>query len=75
MHTYTHTYIIYIYTSVKARQNNGFKYCCILYVNPLWTKFFFRRFLGHSLIKIVSFHLQTHRRDAHRKFFDDPFLK
>ena len=39
----------YINTSVEARYNNGFKYRCILYVNPLWTKFFFRRFSGHSL--------------------------
>ena len=36
-------------TSVEVRQNNGLKYCCILYVNPLWTKFFFRRFSGYNL--------------------------
>ena len=43
--------------------------------NPLWTEFFFfRRFSGHKP-KIGSFRLPTHRRDAHRKFFDDPFLK
>ena len=36
--------------------------------------FFFRRFSGHNL-KIGSFRLPTHRRDAHRKFFfDGPFL-
>ena len=32
---------------------------------------FFRSFSGH---KIGSFRLQTHSRDAHKKFFDDPFL-
>ena len=25
--------VVYFRTSVKARYNNGFKYCCILYVN------------------------------------------
>ena len=37
--------------------------------NPLWRLFFFHRFSGHNLIKIGSFRLPTHRRDAHRKFF------
>ena len=31
--------------------------------------YFFRRFSGHNLIKIGSFRLPTHRRDAHRIFF------
>ena len=26
----------YKYTILEARLNNGFKYCCILYVNPLF---------------------------------------
>ena len=44
------------------------------HINPLWTKFLFRRFSGH-LTKIGSFRLPTHRRDAHTNFFYDPFLK
>ena len=35
---------------------------------------FFRRFSGHNL-RYSSFRLPTHRREAHRKIFDDPFLK
>ena len=42
-------------------------------VNPLWTKFFFSLLFGTQL-KIGSFHLPTHRRDAHMIFFDDPFF-
>ena len=53
--------------------------CCTLYLvfytylfNPLWTKFFFSSFCWP---KMVSSRLQTHRRDAHRKFFRWSLLK
>ena len=41
--------------------------------NPLPPEFFFLLFFG-TYPKIGSFRLPTHSRDAHRKFFDDPFL-
>ena len=43
-------------------------------INPLPPElFFFSSFFG-TKPKIDSFRLPTHSRDAHRKFFDDPFL-
>ena len=41
----------------------------IVFLNPLPAEFCFRRFTGPN-----SFGLPTHSRDAHRKFFDDPFF-
>ena len=43
-------------------------------LNPLWTKFFFSSFFG-TWPKTGSFHLPTHRREAHRKFFWWSLLK
>ena len=42
--------------------------------NPLLPEFFFSSFFG-THPKIGSFCLPTRNRDAHRKYFDDPFLK
>ena len=43
-------------------------------INTLWTELFFSSFFG-TYPKIGSFHLPTHRRDAHRKFFWWSLLK
>ena len=37
--------------------------------------YFFRRISAHTLRYIGAFRLPIHRREAHRNFFDDPFLR
>ena len=58
--------------SIETRQTFGLiqKYYLTLYgPNSVFSTFF------GTKPKIGSFRLPTHRSDAHRKFFDDPFLK
>ena len=43
-------------------------------VNPLLSEFFFFSYFFGTKPKIGSFRLPIYSRDAHRKFFDDPFL-
>ena len=42
-------------------------------INPFVPEFFFPSFFV-TWLRIGSFRLPTHSRDAHRKFFEDPFL-
>ena len=44
-----------------------------IFINPLPPEFFLPSFFG-TYPKIGSIRLPTRSRDAHRKFFDDPFL-
>ena len=46
----------------------------IMIINPLWTKFFFRRFTGHNL-RYVLFVYRLIGAAFIGNFFDDPFLK
>ena len=67
IHTYTY---IYIYNSInKGYWKSTTKNICFLYflLTLYGPNSFFRRFSG-----LIG---ATHRRDAHRKFFDDSFLK
>ena len=47
---------------------------CFMILNPLWTKFFFRRFFGHDL-RYPLFVYRLIGTTLKGNFFDNPFLK
>ena len=73
---YLRTYYQYNYIMYLCTQHNKIpiRYPINYKFNPLWTKLFFSSFFG-TYPKIGSFRLPTHMRYAHKKFFDDSFLK